>query len=68
MRGRYVNVVSTADLTSEFDIEETLGHDAPPSWNIAPTDLVRIVTYRRSRDAGDDAEPVRQLGTVHRRR
>lgn len=49
MRGRYVNVASTEDLTSEFLVEETLDEDAPPPWNIAPTDSFRIITYRRPR-------------------
>mgnify|MGYP001598066280 CR=1 FL=1 len=64
MCGRYVNVASTANLTVEFAIEETLNEDLAPSWNIAPTDPVRIITYRRPHDADDDADPVRQLRTV----
>lgn len=64
MCGRYVNVASTSDLTSEFEIEETLGEDLPSSWNIAPTDPVRIVTLRRPRDGDDAAEPARQLRTA----
>ena len=54
MCGRYVNVASTSDLTEEFDVEETIGDDLPPSWNIAPTDPVRVVVKRHptSDDAG----------------
>ncbi len=64
MCGRYVNVASTADLTDEFDIEETVDDDVPPSWNIAPTDPVRVVVKRRSHGDADDAQPVRQLRTL----
>lgn len=63
MCGRYVNVASTADLADEFDAEETLGEDLPPSWNIAPTDPVRIVVKRHP--AHDRAgAAIRQLRTV----
>lgn len=61
MCGRYVNVASTADLSDEFDVEETIGDDVAPSWNVAPTDPVRVVVQRRS---GADAGPIRQLRTV----
>jgi len=61
--GRYVNVASTADLSDEFEVEEAVGDDLPPSWNVAPTDPVRVVVQRHP--AGDrDAAPVRQLRTV----
>ena len=63
MCGRYVNVASTADLADEFDVEETLGEDVPPSWNVAPTDPVRVVVKRHP--SNDRAAPgVRQLRTV----
>ena len=63
MCGRYVNVASTADLAEEFDVEETLGEDLPPSWNVAPTDPVRIVVKRHP--THDRAAPaIRQLRTV----
>jgi putative SOS response-associated peptidase YedK len=63
MCGRYASVASTADLTFEFEVEETLDDDLPPSWNIAPTDPVRVVVKRHP---GSDREvpPVRQLRTV----
>jgi putative SOS response-associated peptidase YedK len=63
MCGRYVNVASTSDLTEEFDVEETVGEQLPPSWNIAPTDAVPIVLKRHPvEDRG--AAPVRQLRSV----
>jgi putative SOS response-associated peptidase YedK len=63
MCGRYVNVASTSDLTSEFDAVEVDGDDPGPSWNIAPTDPVRVVLQRPPRDA-PDGDAVRQLHTV----
>jgi putative SOS response-associated peptidase YedK len=63
MCGRYVNVASTSDLTEEFDVEETIGDDLSPSWNIAPTDPVRVVVKRHPSD-DRDAPPIRQLRTV----
>lgn len=64
MCGRYVSVASTEDLIEEFDVEEVVGEDVAPSWNVAPTDPVRLVTRRRSHGAGGEAEPIVQLRTV----
>ena len=64
MCGRYVNVASTADLSSEFGVEEVIGDDLAPSWNIAPTDPVRVIMKRRRHADDDDAEQVRQLRTL----
>lgn len=61
MCGRYVNVAADADLTAEFDVEETVGDDLGPSWNIAPTDPVRIIVQRPPKGA-DTA--LRQLRTA----
>jgi putative SOS response-associated peptidase YedK len=61
MCGRYVNVASTADLTDEFDVEETVGDDLPPSWNVAPTDPVRAILLRHRHGEGKHAPLVRQL-------
>jgi len=63
MCGRYVNVAASADLTDEFDVEEVLGADPGPSWNVAPTDPVRMIVQRPPRDAGP-SESVRQLRTA----
>jgi putative SOS response-associated peptidase YedK len=62
MCGRYVSVRSDEDLTKEFDVEEVIGEPPAPSWNVAPTDPVRIVVQRAGHDR--DGEPVRQLRTV----
>jgi putative SOS response-associated peptidase YedK len=63
MCGRFVSVASTPDLTAEFRAAEVVGEDLPPSWNVAPTDPVRILTARRPRP-DRDAAPVRQLHTA----
>src|SRR5205823_5892972 len=59
--GRYVNAAATGDLVDEFDVEETLGEDLPPSFNIAPTDPVRVVVERPPHG---DEHGGRQLRTV----
>ncbi|WP_375476695.1 SOS response-associated peptidase [uncultured Jatrophihabitans sp.] len=53
MCGRYVNAVASGDLVDEFDVDEVLGEDVPPSWNIAPTDPVRAVLDRHAKDAAE---------------
>ncbi len=50
---------ATSDLVSAFAVEQTVGPDVLPSWNVAPTDDVRIVTERFSSEA-----PVRRLATA----
>jgi putative SOS response-associated peptidase YedK len=42
---------ASGDLVAAFGIEEVVGDEVPPSWNVAPTDPVRIVT---GRGPGDD--------------
>lgn len=60
---------ATADLVAAFATEQTMGAEVPPSWNVAPTDDVRIVTERlqpADDDAGQVPErvPVRRLATA----
>jgi putative SOS response-associated peptidase YedK len=58
-----VSVKSDQDLVREFEVEEVIGEPLAPSWNVAPTNPVRIVVQRRP--SGDrDGAPVRQLRTV----
>ena len=66
MCGRYVNAAASGDLVEEFDVEEVLGDDPGPSWNVAPTDPVRVVLTRphKPQKDGDETEPHRQLRTV----
>ena len=47
---------ATSDLVAAFSADQAVGEDISPSWNVAPTDNVRIVTERaRHRPADDDA-------------
>lgn len=64
MCGRYVSVASTDNLYDEFALDTVVGNEVPPSWNVAPTDLVRMVVEREPHgdEAGDG--PVRQLRTA----
>lgn len=43
---------ATSDLVAAFNAEQAMGEDIAPSWNVAPTDDVRIVTERARRRAG----------------
>jgi putative SOS response-associated peptidase YedK len=63
MCGRYANARRDADLVNAFAIEEVVGEELPPSWNVAPTDQVRAVLERAPRE-DPGAEPVRQLRSV----
>jgi putative SOS response-associated peptidase YedK len=65
MCGRYVSVKSDEDLTLEFGVEEVVGEPLP-SWNVAPTNDVRIVARRKPHGHSDDPEanPVVQLRTA----
>jgi len=77
MCGRYVSSASTADLLELFDVEEVVGEQPAPSWNVAPTDPVRVVLQRPLKGLQDSKEtkeqqeqaaepdrPVRQLRTL----
>jgi putative SOS response-associated peptidase YedK len=67
MCGRYVSVRSNEDLTEEFDaIDATDGAWQAPSYNVAPTDPVRVVVNRPLRDENGTAakSPTRQLRVV----
>jgi putative SOS response-associated peptidase YedK len=61
MCGRYVSVADDADLVAEFDVEEVLDETPGPSWNIAPTDPVRMIVRRTPKES---ATAVRQLRTA----
>ena len=67
MCGRYVSVRSNEDLTDEFDAVDATGDEwNAPSYNVAPTDPVRVVVNRPLRDeSGTPAKtPTRQLRVV----
>jgi putative SOS response-associated peptidase YedK len=50
MCGRYVMARATGDLLSYFDAKEAEGTAPPPSWNVAPTDDVPIITEKPADD------------------
>ncbi len=64
MCGRYASSATTASLYGAFDIDEVVGDDVAPSWNIAPTDEVRAVVRRTPRGDQHDAAQVTQLRTL----
>ncbi len=64
MCGRYVSSASTSDLLDEFDVDEVVGEELPPSWNVAPTDPVRAILERPPKEATEQPAPVRQLRTL----
>lgn len=59
MCGRYASFRDALDLADAFDVApEAVADDAralPPSWNLAPTDPVRVVVEREPRPAEDGA-------------
>lgn len=46
MCGRFVMARADSDLVAAFGIEDVVGDELRPSWNVAPTQKVRIVTGR----------------------
>lgn len=72
MCGRYVSVASEADLTDEFDVDDVIGDEVAPSWNVAPTDPVRVIVQRvpyesdapAARQTTSGTGAVRQSGTA----
>lgn len=57
MCGRYASFREAQDLADAFDVEEisAAAREAPASYNVAPTDGVRIVIERTPRVTGDGA-------------
>lgn len=61
MCGRFASFTQSQDLADELAIAE-LAEDArllPPSWNVAPTDPVRIVVERAARGSSDVSRSMR---------
>lgn len=52
MCGRYVMARADSDLVATFGIEAIVGYELRPSWNVAPTQKVRIITGRGPDGAG----------------
>jgi putative SOS response-associated peptidase YedK len=54
MCGRYVNARADSDLVREFGVSVVVGQAPGPSWNIAPTQIARVVLERASDDELED--------------
>jgi putative SOS response-associated peptidase YedK len=61
MCGRYASFRDAQDIADDFAVAE-IADDArllPPSWNVAPTDPVRIVVERAAKDTGEIVRSLR---------
>ncbi len=63
MCGRFASTQTDAELLDVFKAVDVVGEQLPPSYNVAPTQPVRVVLERPHRDAPEDT-PVRQIRTV----
>ena len=64
MCGRYASTSSDKELQSFFDTMQTVGDELPPSYNVAPTQPVRVILERTPHEE-PDSEPQWQLRTVN---
>jgi putative SOS response-associated peptidase YedK len=64
MCGRYVMSRATGDLLSYFDAKEVEGTPPPPSWNVAPTQDVPIITEKLQDDELDRRLLIARWGLV----
>ncbi len=60
MCGCYASTTTDRELRSLFDVVESVGPELGPSYNVAPTQDVRVILERAPRE-DPEAEPVRQL-------
>lgn len=60
MCGRFASTQTDAELRDAFRVMEIVGEELPPSYNVAPTQMVRTVLERSPRDEPGDP-PIRQL-------
>ena len=63
MCGRFASTQTDADLVRAFRVEEVVGEQLAPSYNVAPTQPVRAVLERTPREE-PEAPPMRQILTV----
>jgi len=63
MCGRFASTQTDAELLDVFRVVDVVGEQLPPSYNVAPTQPVRVVLERPHRDAPEDT-PVRQIRTA----
>jgi putative SOS response-associated peptidase YedK len=61
--GRYSVARPDTDLAREFDVADVVGEEPEPSWNVAPTQVARVVIERvpRGSDNADHAAAQRML-------
>lgn len=69
MCGRYASFREAQALADEFEIQviDPVAAELPPSWNVAPTQAVRVVLERFVDDAGarvDDADALDAAGEL----
>ncbi|ACZ32477.1 protein of unknown function DUF159 (plasmid) [Xylanimonas cellulosilytica DSM 15894] len=60
MCGRYASARRDQEIADRFRVAELVGEDLGPSWNVAPTQDVRVVLERE-----ESGQMARQLRTVH---
>jgi putative SOS response-associated peptidase YedK len=56
MCGRYSSTRSDDDVAREFDVDDVVGEEPAASWNVAPTQVARVVLERLDREPGEDGE------------
>lgn len=62
MCGRFATTITDMEMRSMFDVDEVVGEELAASYNVAPTQDVRMVLERPPSDGEDD--PVRQIRTA----
>jgi hypothetical protein len=60
MCGRYSSTQTDAEIVKEFGVQEVVGEEPRPSWNVAPTQSRRVVLEHAPRDA-DESELVPRM-------
>jgi hypothetical protein len=67
MCGRYASYRSDADIVEAFGVDRIDGEPPGPSWNVAPTQPVRVVRDRDeagTEEVSESAARVRELRTA----
>lgn len=61
MCGRYSSTKTDSEISKEFEVQEVVGEQPRPSWNVAPTQSRRVVLEHAPRDADSSASVPRVL-------
>ncbi|WP_457965938.1 SOS response-associated peptidase [Arthrobacter sp. D1-29] len=64
MCGRYVMSKATGDLLAHFEARDVEGSPPPPSWNVAPTQDVPIITEKLDEDSVERRLLIARWGLV----